>query len=218
MGAKLLQSCLTLCDPMGCSPPGSFVHGILQARILEWVAIPSSRGSSWARDRTYISYRSSLGPFKYSGRDWGQEEKGTTEDEMAWLDVRESEWTPGVGDGQGGLACCDSWGRKESDTTERLIWSDLIWSIHYAFIHPAILPSYIWLSDHRLMNLYARLWQTLYCKQKQREEAYPHSQGPCKLTRETNKPSLQEKCRVLWMWILQGLSSAGWPEIVWLWK
>ena len=66
-----------------------------------------------------------------TGRDWGQEEKGTTEDEMAgwhhWLDGPESEWTPGVGDGQGGLACCDSWGRKELDTTERLIWSDLIW-------------------------------------------------------------------------------------------
>ena len=45
-----------------------------------------------------------------------------------WLDGHESEWTPGVGDGQGGLACCDSWGHKESDTTERLIWSDLIWS------------------------------------------------------------------------------------------
>ena len=62
------------------------------------------------------------------GRDWGQEEKGTTEDEMAgwhhWLDGRESEWTPGVGDGQGGLASCDSWGRKESDTTERLNWTD----------------------------------------------------------------------------------------------
>ena len=43
-----------------------------------------------------------------------------------WLGGHESEWTPGVGDGQGGLACCDSWGRKESDTTERLIWSDLI--------------------------------------------------------------------------------------------
>ena len=41
-----------------------------------------------------------------------------------WLDGCESEWTPGVGDGQGGLACCDSWGCKESDTTERLIWSD----------------------------------------------------------------------------------------------
>ena len=53
-----------------------------------------------------------------------------TEDEMAgwhhWLNGRESEWTPGVGDGQGGLACCDSWGPKESDTTERVIWSDLL--------------------------------------------------------------------------------------------
>ena len=43
--AKSLQSCLTLCDPMDCSLPGSSVYGILQARILEWVAIPSSRGS-----------------------------------------------------------------------------------------------------------------------------------------------------------------------------
>ena len=42
------------------------------------------------------------------------------------LDGCEFEWTPGVGDGQGGLACCDSWGRKESDTTERLIWSDMV--------------------------------------------------------------------------------------------
>ena len=44
--AKSLQSCLTLCDPMGHSPPGSSVHGILQARILEWVSAPFSRGSS----------------------------------------------------------------------------------------------------------------------------------------------------------------------------
>ena len=62
-------------------------------------------------------------------RDWGQEEKGRTEDEMAgwhhWLNGRESEWTLGVGDGQGGLACCDSWGRKESDTTEWLNWTEL---------------------------------------------------------------------------------------------
>ena len=66
-------------------------------------------------------------------RDWGQEEKGTTEDEMAgwhhWLNGHESGWTPGVDDGQGGLACGDSWGHKESDTTERLMWSDLIWSL-----------------------------------------------------------------------------------------
>ena len=61
-------------------------------------------------------------------RDWGQEEKGTTENEMAgWhhqLDGHEFEWTLGVGDGQGGLACCDSWGRKESDTTEWLNWTE----------------------------------------------------------------------------------------------
>ena len=64
-----------------------------------------------------------------AGGYWGQEKKGTTEDEMAgwhpWLDGRESEWTPGAGDGQGGLACCDSCGRKESDTTEQLNWTEL---------------------------------------------------------------------------------------------
>ena len=49
------QSCPTLCDPVDCSPPGSSVHGILQAGILEWVAIPFSRGSSWPRDWTQVS-------------------------------------------------------------------------------------------------------------------------------------------------------------------
>ena len=70
-----------------------------------------------------------IGKDSDAGRDWEQKEKGTTEDEMAgWhhrLNGRESEWTPGVGDGQGGLACCNSWGHKELDTTEWLIWSDL---------------------------------------------------------------------------------------------
>ena len=65
-----------------------------------------------------------IGKDSDAGRDWGQEEKGTTEDEMAGmhhrLDGREFELTLGVGDGQGGLACCNSWGRKESDTTEPL--------------------------------------------------------------------------------------------------
>ena len=64
-----------------------------------------------------------------AGSDWGQEEKGMTEDEMAgWHhrpDGRESEWTLGVGDGQGGLECCDSWGHKQSDTTERVNWNEL---------------------------------------------------------------------------------------------
>ena len=55
MHAQSLQLFLILCDPMNCSPPGSSFHGIYQARMLELVAMPSSRGSSWSRDRTYIS-------------------------------------------------------------------------------------------------------------------------------------------------------------------
>ena len=53
--SEVAQSCPTLCNPMDCSPPGSSVHGILQARILEWVAISFSRGSSQPRDRTQVS-------------------------------------------------------------------------------------------------------------------------------------------------------------------
>ena len=63
-----------------------------------------------------------------AGKDWRWEEKGMREDEMVgwhhWLNGHEFEWTPGVGDGQGGLACCNSWGRKESDTTEELNWTE----------------------------------------------------------------------------------------------
>ena len=70
-----------------------------------------------------------IGKDSDAGKDSGQEEKGTTEDEMArwyhWLNGRESEWTPGVGDGQGGLACCESWSRKELDMTEWLNWTEL---------------------------------------------------------------------------------------------
>ena len=55
MKMLVTQSCPTLCNPMDFSPPGSSVHGILQARILEWIVIPFSRGSSWPRDRTQVS-------------------------------------------------------------------------------------------------------------------------------------------------------------------
>ena len=54
----LPQLCLTLLDPMDCSPPGFSIHGILQARLLEWIAVPSSRRSSQPRDQTYIFYTS----------------------------------------------------------------------------------------------------------------------------------------------------------------
>ena len=145
------QSCPTLCDPMDCSPPGSSVHEILQARRLELVAMrffqffnPSeflkeiSPGSSlegmmlkaetpvfWpAHAKSWL-----IGKYSNAGRDWGQEEQETTEDEMAgWhhrLDGHEFGWTLGVCDGQGGLACCGSWSRIESDTTTQLNWTEL---------------------------------------------------------------------------------------------
>ena len=89
-----------------------------------------------------------IGKDSDAGRVWGQEEKGMTEDEMAgwhhWLDGREFEWTPGVGDGQGGVACCDSWGREESDRTEWLNWTELNWTEPFTFtvqsIHSPWLP------------------------------------------------------------------------------
>ena len=63
-------------------------------------------------------------------RGWGQEDKGITEDEMAgwhhWLDGHEFKWTPGVGDGQGGLVCCNSSGHKESNMTEQQSWIELM--------------------------------------------------------------------------------------------
>ena len=77
-----------------------------------------------------------------AGKDCEQEEKGTTEDEKAgWhhqLNRHESEWTPGVGDGKGGLVCYDSWGRKESDTTERLNWNELNWTELSLFYCPTL--------------------------------------------------------------------------------
>jgi len=68
-----------------------------------------------------------------AGKDWRWEEKGKTEDEMVgwhhWLNGHGFGWTLGVVDGQGGLACCGSWGCKELDTTEWLYWTDIFWSV-----------------------------------------------------------------------------------------
>ena len=82
-----------------------------------------------------------------AGKDWGEEEKGTTKDEMVgwhhWLNEHGFGWTPGVGDGQGGLAWCGSWGHKESDTTERLNWTELNDDLR---VPPAVKASsnYLW--------------------------------------------------------------------------
>ena len=82
----------------------------------------------FGHSKSWLTQSWLIGKDPDAGRDWGQEEKGTTEDEMAgWhhrLDGQEFGWTPGVGDGQGGLACCSSWGRIES--TRLRDWTELI--------------------------------------------------------------------------------------------
>ena len=90
--------------------PGCSLEGLMLKLKLQYFG-------HWCKELTHLKRPD-------AGKDWGQEEKGTTEDEMAgWhhqLDVHGFGWTLGVGDGQGGLVCYSSWGRKESDTTEQL--------------------------------------------------------------------------------------------------
>ena len=90
-----------------------------------------------------------------------EEEKGTTEDEMVgwhhWLNEHEFEWTQGVGDGQGGLACCGSWGRKESDMTERLNWTERCLSLPLNLFFPRR-NTLLWLSSWFLYMFKSPLW------------------------------------------------------------
>ena len=128
---KLLQSCPTICDLMDHSPPGSSVQGILQARILEWDAISSSRRSSQPTNWTYVSEASIIWPPDTNsrfiekdpdaGKDWSPKEKRVTEDEMVgwdhWCNRHELGQTLRGREVQGGLVWCSPWGCKESDTT-----------------------------------------------------------------------------------------------------
>ena len=110
-----------------------------------------------------------IGKDSDAGRNWGQEEKGMTEDEMAgWhhrLNERGFGWTPGVGDGQGGLACCNSWGRKESDTTEKLNWTELMAQTvknlpamqETQKFHPWV-RKILWRSNFKVYN-FLKMWQ-----------------------------------------------------------
>ena len=117
----------TLESPLGCKE----IQSVHSKGYQPWVFV----GRNDAKAETPVLWpphgkRWLIGKDSDAGKDWGQEEKGMTEDEMAgWhhqLDVHEFRWTLEGGDGQGGLACCDSWGRKESDVTERLNWTELI--------------------------------------------------------------------------------------------
>jgi len=111
-----------------------------------------------------------------AGRDWGQEEKGTTEDEMAgwhhWLAGRGSQWTPGVGDGQGGLVCCNSWGRRVGqDWATDLIWLEyslfnmLCYSMVYSnvnqlymYIYPLLFRLFSHIDHYRVLRRVSELY------------------------------------------------------------
>ena len=97
--------------------PGCSLVGLMLKLKLQYFWLPD--GESWL-----------IWEDPDAGKDWRQEEKGTAEDEtVGWhhqLDRLGFGWTLGVGDGQGGLACCSSWDHKESDTTERLNWTESI--------------------------------------------------------------------------------------------
>ena len=100
-----------------------------------------------------------IGKDSDAGRDWGQEEKGTTEDEMAgWyhqLDAHEFEWTLGVGDGQGGLGCCIPWGHKESDMTERLNWTECQGDFPLCFLLGVLQFQIIYLSLYSILSWFS---------------------------------------------------------------
>ena len=150
-GVIVAQLCLTLCNPIVCKLPVSFVHGVFQARILGWIAIPFSRGSSQFRNRTWVVKLQSnmtdkkcstlcssrlmspiqriyLWEIKYLMQ-YSHCSEHHKHLSLGFFSVYFAVMSLRVGDEQGGLACCNSWGCKESDTTERLNWTEafILW-------------------------------------------------------------------------------------------
>ena len=140
--AKSLQSCPTLCNPIDGSLPGFAIPGILQAKTLEWVAISFSNAWKWKVKVKSLS-RVRLFATPWTAAYQAPPSMGYSRQEC-WSGVPlplrncyipESGWTPGVGDGQGGLVCWDSWGCKESNTTEQLNWTDIVQHSSYISLH-----------------------------------------------------------------------------------
>ena len=94
-------------------------------------------------------------------KDWRQEEKGATEDEMVgwhhWLDGHEFEQAPGVGDGQGSLACCSPWGHKDLDTTEQLSWTE-------SWVYVGVGETKTWVLDSKKNRMFVKLLLKLNLK------------------------------------------------------
>ena len=124
----------TLQSPLDCKE----IKPVHPKGNLSWIFIGRANAEVetpilWPPDENWLTGKDSD-----AGRDWRQEEKGTTEDEMVgwypWLDGHDFEHALGVGDGQGGLACCGSWGCNESEMSERLNWTELEAFLRRSFV------------------------------------------------------------------------------------
>ena len=140
MCAKSLQLCLPLCNPMDCSPPGSSVHGILQAGILQWVAIPSSRGSSWPRDQTHISYVSCIGRWVLSVH-------------FSHSVVSDSLWPPWTAASQVFLSITDSRSLLKLMFIESVMPSNYLTLCRPLLLPPSIFPSIRVFSSESVLHI-----------------------------------------------------------------
>ena len=144
------------------------------------------------------------------GKDWGQEEEGTTEDEMAgwhhWLNGHGFGWTPGVGDGQGGLACCCSWALKESDMTEQMNWTELNhlkWSSSFLSLFMPFLYSIQFRNQHHVVVVYNSFYLDSTCQQFIVEF--------CIHLHRRHSPVVFLPCNIfIWFWFLSNTGIREW--------
>ena len=146
-----------------------------------------------------------------AGRDSGQEEKGTTEDEMAgWhhqLNGHQFGWTLGVGDGQGGLACCDSWGRKELDMTGWLNWTEMIHTHIHIYIHIHIhIPLLNFLPIGRgFKGWFTIIFLSLSFPLINNLSLFVHSKED---TRNQSKKKIMRTISLKWYWTVENVNEA----------
>ena len=138
MHTQSLQLCLTLCDPMDYSPPGSSVHGIFQARILEWPAMPSSRGSSLPRDRTRVSCIS------YTADGFFTAEPPEKPHNFCQVQSLSCVWlfaTPWTAARQASLSITNSWSTPKPMSIESVMPSNHLILCHPLLVTTSIFPS-----------------------------------------------------------------------------
>ena len=138
MHTQSLQLCLTLCDPMDYSPPGSSVHGILQARILEWPAMPSSRGASLPRDRTCVSCISCTADGFFTAEPPEKPHNFSQVQSLSrvWFFV-----TPWTAARQASLSITNSWSTPKPMSIELVMPSDHLILCHPLLVTTSIFPS-----------------------------------------------------------------------------